>query len=395
MSARRASGQRPSPRDGAPRRALVALFFATVAVFSDLYITQPILPLLSREFGVPAPTAALTLSVVVLMIALVSNAWGPLADAFGRKPVMVFSCALLAVPTFLCAAAPTLPALVFLRALQGILVPGVTAVAVAYLGDQFAGPKLGPAVGGWVAASVTGGLTGRVGSGWIASHLSWRAPFLVFGAFTLAGALGMARFLPTSERGSPLSVGIAFREMLGHLRDRRLVGGFLIGGSVFFGFIGIFTYLPYYLTAPPFRLSTGLISAIYLVYGAGILTSIAAGRLSGRFGRRALMATGFFIAAFAAILSLVRALPVVIVSLVVLCVGMFFVQGTAPAFVNATAREAKGGAGALYTTFYYLGATFGSVLPGYAWQAFGWPGVVAACLGAFALGLLADFFLCA
>ena len=44
---------------------------------------------------------------------------------------------------------------------------------------------------------------------------------------------------------------------------------------------------------------------------------------------------------------------------------MFFVQGTAPAFVNATAREAKGGAGALYTTFYYLGATFGSVLPGY------------------------------
>ncbi|HEX7617036.1 MAG TPA: MFS transporter, partial [Thermoanaerobaculia bacterium] len=75
------------------RRALFALFFATVAVFSDLYVTQPILPLLSREFGVPAPTAALTLSVVVLMIALVSNAWGPLADAFGRKPVMVWSCA--------------------------------------------------------------------------------------------------------------------------------------------------------------------------------------------------------------------------------------------------------------------------------------------------------------
>ncbi len=379
----------------ASRRALAALFFATVTVFADLYVTQPILPLLSREFSVPAPTAALTLSVVVLMIALVSNAWGPLADAFGRKPVMVFSCAMLAVPTLLCAAAPTLGVLVCLRALQGILVPGVTAVAVAYLGDQFAGPKLGPAVGGWVAASVMGGLTGRVGSGWIASHLSWRAPFLVFGIVTLVGALGMARFLPLSARGRPVSVGLAFREMLGHLRDLRLVGGFLIGGSVFFGFIGIFTYLPYYLSAPPFGLSTGPISAIYLVYGAGVLTSIAVGRLSGRFGRRTLMATGFLIAAFAAVLSLVRVLPVVIVSLVVLCVGMFFVQGTAPAFVNATAREAKGGAGALYTTFYYLGATFGSVLPGYAWQAFGWPGVVAACLGAFALGLLADLVLCA
>ncbi len=377
------------------RRALFPLFFATVAVFADVYVTQPILPLLSREFGVSAPTAALTLSVVVLMIALISNAWGPLADALGRKPVMVWSCALLSVPTFLCASAPNLPLLVVLRGAQGLLVPGVTAVAVAYLGDQFGGPRLGPAVGGWVAASVMGGLTGRVGSGWIASHFSWRTPFVVFAVFTLAAALGMALFLPPSVRRGRIPVGLAYREMLGHFRDRRLVGGFLIGGSVFFGFIGIFTYLPYYLAAAPFGLSTGSISAIYLVYGAGVLTSIIVGNLSGRFGRRALMATGFLIAAAAVVLSLVPVLPVVILSLVVLCVGMFFVQGTAPAFVNATAREAKGGAGALYTTFYYVGATFGSVLPGYAWQAFGWPGVVAACLLAFGLGLLADLVLCA
>lgn len=382
----------PAPHGG---RGLFALFFATVAVFSDLYVTQPILPLLSREFGVPAPTAALTVSVVVFMIALVSSAWGPLADAFGRKPVMVWSCALLALPTFLCAFAPNLPLLILLRGAQGLLLPGVTAVAVAYLGDQFGGARLGPAVGGWVAASVMGGLTGRVGSGWIASHSSWRTPFLVFGVFTLAAAFGMALFLPASVPKGRVSVGLAYREMLGHLRNRRLVGGFLIGGSVFFGFIGIFTYLPYYLTAAPFGLSTGSVSAVYLVYGAGVLTSIVVGNLSGRFGRRSLMATGFLIAAGAAALSLVPLLPVVILSLVVLCVGMFFVQGTAPAFVNATAREAKGGAGALYTTFYYVGATFGSVLPGYAWQYLGWPGVVAACILAFGLGLLADLVLCA
>jgi hypothetical protein len=46
---------------------------------------------------------------------------------------------------------------------------------------------------------------------------------------TLAGALGMARFLPPSGRGRSGSVGLAYGEMLGHLRDRRLVGGFLIG----------------------------------------------------------------------------------------------------------------------------------------------------------------------
>ena len=169
-----------------------------------------------------------------------------------------------------------------------------------------------------------------MGGGWIASHSSWRTPFVVFGVVTLAAALGMALFLPPSVRKGRISVGLAYREMLGHLRDRRLVRGFLIGGSVFFGFIGIFTYLPYYLTAAPFGLSTGSVSAIYLVYGAGVLTSIVVGNLSGRFGRRALMATGFLIAAGAAALSLVPILPVVILSLVVLCVGMFFVKARPP-----------------------------------------------------------------
>jgi len=384
-----------SGRRSDPRLALPALLFATVAVFADLYITQPILPLLTREFGVDAPTAALTVSVVVLAIALVSNAYGPLADARGRKPVMVASCAALAVPTLLCAAAPTFAALVGLRALQGALMPGVAAVAVAYLGDEYGGAALGPAVGSYVAASVLGGLTGRVASGWIASHSSWRAPFLVFGGLTLLGALGMALHLPASPGGRSASVRSAFREMAGHLRDRRIVGGLLIGGSVFFGFIAIFTYLPYYLTAPPFGLSTAQVSSVYLVYLAGIATSWTAGRAAERLGRRVIMAGGFLVAGAAVLGTLSGSVRPVVLGLVALCVGMFMVQGTAPAFVNAAAREAKGGAASLYTTFYYFGAALGSVLPGYAWQAWGWPGVVAACLAAFAAGLLSVAFLCA
>jgi YNFM family putative membrane transporter len=265
---------------------------------------------------------------------------------------------------------------------------------VAYIGDEYAGAALGPAVGSYVAASVLGGLTGRVASGWIASHFSWRGPFVVFGAVTLLAAFGMALHLPTTPRRESRSFGNAFREMAAHLKDRRIVGGLLIGGSVFFGFIAIFTYLPYYLTAPPFGLSTAKVSGVYLVYTAGIATSWLAGRASARFGRRAIMAGGFLVAAAAALGTLAGSLEAIVLSLVALCVGMFMVQGTAPAFVNATAREAKGGAGALYTTFYYLGATFGSVLPGYAWQIWGWPGVVAACVASFATGLFAVLFLC-
>ena len=76
--------------------AIAALHLATVAVYADMYVTQPILPLLSKEFGIAPASAGLTVSVVVLMIALVSSAYGSLSDRIGRKPVMVVSCALLA-----------------------------------------------------------------------------------------------------------------------------------------------------------------------------------------------------------------------------------------------------------------------------------------------------------
>ena len=374
--------------------AVVALNFATIAIYADLYITQPILPLLSREFGVAPATAGLTVSVVVLMVALMSSAYGSLSDTVGRKPVMVASCLLLAVPTLLCALASTFRMLLVFRALQGFLMPGVTAVAVAYIGDYYSEADLGPKVGGWIAASVAGGLTGRVLSGFLAAGINWRAPFVFFGLWTLVGAAVIARRLPSGQGIEGVRLGDVYRGMFGHFRNRRLIGSFFIGGAVFFSFIGVFTYLPYYLTAPPFRLSTALVSSVYLVYIAGVFTSLVSGRLSRRVGRRAVMAAGLAIAIVGVLGTLVHSLTLIVVSLVVLCIGMFTVQSTAPAFVNANAAGAKGAAGSLYVTFYYVGASLGSVLPGIAWQAWGWPGVAASCVTALLAGLAADGLLC-
>ena len=329
------------------------------------------------------------------MIALVSFLYGSLSDSVGRKPVMVSSCLLLALPTLACAFATSFRSLLLFRALQGLLMPGVTAVAVAYIGDYYSGADLGPRVGGWIAASVAGGLTGRVLSGLLAAAFDWRAPFVFFGGLTLLGAAAIGRALPKGTAGESVRLAEAYRGMFRHFRNRRLVGSFLIGATVFFAFIGVFTYLPYYLTADPFRLSTALVSSVYLVYVAGVFTSIAIGRIAHRRGSRPVMAAGFLIAIAAVLSTLPRSLPAIVAALVVLCVGMFTVQSTAPAFVNANARGGKGAAGSLYVTFYYVGASLGSVLPGYAFQVWGWPGVAAACIGALLVGLVADVWLCA
>lgn len=378
-----------------PVIALATLYVATVAVYSDMYITQPILPLISREFAVAPATAGLTVSAVVLTIALASSSSGPLSDTLGRKPVMVGSCALLAVPTLLCALAPGFELLMLFRALQGLCIPGLTAVAVAYIGDCFPPARLGALVGGWISATVAGGLTGRVISGLITDLLSWRAAFVFFAIVTLLCALAMWLLLPDAPmRAAPGWIS-AYRGMLSHLGDRRLVGAFLIGGALFFGFIGVFTYLPYYLTSAPFLLSPAVVSLLYLVYLAGVIVSPLAGRLSRHIPRRTIIACGLLIAMLGVAGTVMPSILLIIASLLVLCTGMFTAQAVAPAFVNATARQNKGGAGSLYLMFYYVGGTLGAVLPGFAWQAFGWGGVVSVCLLALLLALLADWLLCA
>lgn len=386
-------GRQPGHPVPLASRATGALCVGTVAAYAAMYVTQPILPVLSAEFRVPPATAGLSVSAVVLAIAVGSFLAGPLSDALGRKAVMVGSLALLVLPTLACAVARSFPQLVALRAAQGLLIPGVTAVAVAWAGDHYPPGKLRAAVGAVIAASVAGGLLGRVASGIVAEHAGWRAAFLLSAAVTAAGAVGMGLELPRGGTpGAPWRGAVG--GMLRHLRDRRLLGGFALAFCLFFAFIAVFTYLPYRLAAPPFRLPTDAIASAYLVYVAGIAVSPVAGRLATRVAPERLMLAGLGVSAAGVAVTLSGSLAVLVVGLLVLVVGMFTAQALGPSYVNETAREAKGGANALYLAFYYLGGTLGSWLPGLAWQRWGWAGVAGSSLLALGAAALAVAFLC-
>ncbi len=383
---------RSAPR-AAERRAVAAIAFAALAVFADTYITQPLLPMLGSEYGVSPAVAGLTISAVVFAMALASSAYGPLGDVLGRKPVMVAGCALLALATFACALAPDIRTLVLLRALQGLLVPSISAVAVAYLGALGGKRDIGSLVGIYIGATVSGGLVGRVGSGIIAGAWSWRASFVTYGVVTSLAAFALALALRDRPRPRGTSIGRAFTDAYGamwrHVGNVRLLGGFLAGAALFFGFIGVFTYLPYLLTAPPFSLATDTVAFFYTAYVAGIFTAPLAGRLSRCFPRRAIVAVGFLLALAGLGLTAIPSLWAIVPGIVVLCIGMFAAQAVVPAYVNVTARVAKGGANALYQAFYYVGAVLGSTLPGLGWEWFGWPGVLATCGTSMVLGLVA------
>ncbi len=349
--------------------ALATLFFAPAFIFANMYTTQAILPVLGQDFHVSAPAAGLTVSLLVLAVAVGSLFYGPLADRVGRKPVMVGISFLVIIPTLLCGLAPNFTVLVALRTMQGLLMPGLA----------------------------------RVGSAALAGIYNWRIALLAFTVPTLIAALAMWRFLPETKgkrvRGaSSLHMdGEFFRQTLHdmalHWHNRRLVGAFIIGFTLFFGFIGTFTYLPYYLTGPYFKLPTVALSLVYLLWLTGVF-SPAAGTLAGRTGSRRAIVFSMGLAAAGLLITLIPMLPVVLFGLGLLALGMFATVPAVNLYLGEQATTAKGAAASVYLSLYYFGGSFGAVLPGLALVWAGWNGVVGLCLVMVLVAIAAAIVLC-
>jgi len=391
------------PREPPRLGALVTLFLAPAFIFANMYTTQAILPVLSRDFRISAPEAGLTVSLLVLAVAIGSLFYGPLSDRIGRKRVMVGASFLVLVPTLLCAFAPSFVVLVVLRAMQGLLMPGLTSVAIPYVNEEFEGKGRGLAMGIYVSGLTLGGLFARVGSAALTGLYDWRIAMEVFALPTLIAALFMWRFLPETNSRKNIETRAtarpgAFlrqvsRDMLLHLHNRRLVGAFLIGFTLFFGFIGTFTYLPYYLTGPSFRLPTVTLGLVYLLWLTGVF-SPAAGTIAGRIGTRRAIAFSMGLAAIGLLITLIPILPIVIFGLGLLALGMFSTVAAVNLYLGEQATTAKGTAASMYLSLYYFGGSFGAVLPGLALIWAGWPGVALLCLGMVLIALAADGLLC-
>jgi MFS transporter, YNFM family, putative membrane transport protein len=386
-----------------PIGALVTLFLAPAFIFANMYTTQAILPVLSLDFHISAPTAGLTVSLLVLAVAFGSLIYGPLSDRVGRKKVMVGASFLVIIPSILCGFAPNFTVLVILRTMQGLLMPGLTSVAIPYVNEEFEGKGRGLAMGIYVCGLTLGGLFARTGSAALTGFFDWRIAMEAFALPSLIAALIMWKFLPETrintyrETGTTIQRGSFFRQLVHdmslHLHNRRLVGAFIIGFTLFFGFIGTFTYLPYYLTGPTFRLPTIALSLVYLLWLAGVFAPIA-GSIAGRIGARRAIAFSMGLAAIGLLITLIPLLPAVIFGLGLLATGMFSTVPAVNLYLGEQATKARGTAASMYLSLYYLGGSFGAVLPGFALLWAGWPGVALLCLSMVLIALTSDALLC-
>ncbi|MGA2128049.1 MAG: MFS transporter [Xanthobacteraceae bacterium] len=359
-------------------RRRIAVALAGFSAFVNLYAPQALLPSLAREFGTSAADTSMTITASTLAVALIAPFTGAVADVLGRKRVIVTAMFALIVPTVMVAFSPTIHALIFWRFVQGLTLPPIFAVTVAYVGEEWPPAQAIAVTGIYTSAAGLGGFAGRFLAGVVADLSNWHLAFLSLAVLTLVLAVGVTTLLPTERHfvrsKSFLASG---RQMLRHLGNRQLVATYAVGFGVLFCFIGTFTYVNFHLAAPPFRLSATWLGAIFVVYLTGSAITPLTGRAVARFGRRRLVGGTIAIWICGLLVTLAPSLPAIVLGLAVTAGCGFLCQAVSTGFVAMTAQEGHSSAVGLYVTWYYVGGSFGAVLPGLAWNAFGWPGCVA------------------
>jgi predicted MFS family arabinose efflux permease len=346
--------------------------------FLSLYATQPLLPLLMRNFRASQLAVSLTVSAATLAVALAAPWVGILADQQGRKKVIVPALYLLGLATLLTGLADSLPALILWRFIQGLLTPMVFAVTVAYVSEEWPHHEAGFATSVYVTGTVVGGFTGRYLSGLVADALGWQWVFLVLGFLILLLTLGIAQWLPLARRFKKVEdTSASLRHLREHLGNPSLLAVNAVGFVVLFSLVGTFTYITFYLADAPFGLRTSALGSLFFVYLVGAVITPLAGRRVDRMNLSGTLALSLLVSAAGVGLTLIQHLTWVIVGVSLCCSGVFVCQTVANKMVGATAGKAKASAVGLYVTFYYLGGFMGSVVPGLLWKWGKWP----ACVG--------------
>lgn len=362
----------------ATRARALAVAMAGLGAFINLYAPQSILPALAASFHVPLLRTGLVITAPLVAIAALAPFVGAISDRLGRKRLIVASLLLMLVPTLGIAAAPSFAVLLALRFAQGLAVPFVITITVAYIGDECPGAEAIRAAGSYTVGSILGGFAGRFVAGIGADLGGWRVAFITMAVLTAASGLIVARRLPPERRFVPTTGGVAaaIAAYAEHLRNPRLLAICGIGFGMLFCNVAVFTFVIFRLAAPPLSLSPAALAFIFVVYLVGAGATSVFTRLAVRIGRLPTLLLLLAISAIGLTITLLVNLAAAVIGLAAFSSGIMAVQALCMGFIGVVAPRARSSAVGLYVTVFYIGGSVGGIVPALAWRAAGWPGVV-------------------
>lgn len=364
---------------GAP--FIFATCMTTLAVGS-VYMSQPLFGEFASTFGVSPAQARVSFSWPMIVYAGAFFLFGPMTGVYPVRRLLAIGGGVAGVGLALASFAPTFDLMLAALCLAGGAAAIVPAASFA-LAPRAASPgRAGLYFGVLIAASVIGLTLGRSLSGVAAAAAGWRAAFAATGLLLMALAILTLAMFPSSERrSSSPSLLDAYARVLRLLGSSAILARLSIGAFLFFGYLGLTTFLTLRLQDAPFNLPvdqigylgfTGVIAVAGSPFaGAAIpwagAKPVAALALAATLAGLVLMTTG-------------ETLAVVAFALLLVFVGVFSCQPAVMVMLSdVTPAQSKGAMASVYMVACLGSGGLASLVLGPVWRSAGWNGVGVAC----------------
>ncbi len=362
----------------ASRSKIVMMAIIAGAVITNIYCTQPILPLIASDMRVDVTTVDLVAGAALLGFSTGLALLLPLGDRFDRRKLVLIQIVLAFVFGLAAAFAPGIWALVAASFGLGI-VSCVPQQLVPFAAVMSAPSERGRNVGIVVSGIMVGILLGRTISGVVGDAYGWRAVYAVEAAFMVPVWIAAASLLPKGVPSTNLSYGRLLASLWPLARDNRPIRESMIIQALLWAcFNAFWVNLAALLASGPWHLGSAWAGGIGIIGAAGAFAASLGGRASDKVGARRVIGASIGIVALAYVLlaGADTSLALLLIGVVVLDIGVQagLVSNQTRAF--AVDPKAQGRINSLYMTATFFGGAIGTVISGWLMTRFNWPGIV-------------------
>jgi len=349
------------------------------AVITNIYCTQPILPLIAAGLQVNITTVDLVAAAALLGFSTGLALLLPLGDRFDRRKLVLTQIVLALVFAATAAVAPGIWALIAASFALGI-VSCVPQQLVPFAAVMSLPSERGRNVGTVVSGIMVGILVGRTIAGAIGAAWGWRAVYGVEAAFMVPVFIAAAALLPKGVPSTNLSYGRLLASLWPLVRDNRPIRESMIIQALLWAcFNAFWVNLAALLKSGPWHLGSAWAGGFGIIGAAGAFAASLGGNATDRVGFRKVIGASIVIATLAYVLlsGAATSLTLLIVGVIVLDIGVQsgLVSNQTRAF--SVDPKAQGRINSLYMTATFFGGAVGATVSGWLMSRFGWSGIVA------------------
>jgi predicted MFS family arabinose efflux permease len=358
------------------------LFMAlcTGLIVANIYYCQPLVVLISKEFGVAESKAGTITFFTQVGYALGLLVFVPLGDMLEKRKQIIFTTSLAVAALIMAAIASSMLMLNIAAVLIGCtsIVPQLILPLAAHLSPV---QKRGKIIGTVMSGLLIGILLSRSFSGFIGAWLGWRAMFWIAAAITTVLLVAMSMVFPKAEPQFFGSYGSLMRSLVTLIKKEPLLREASLINALTFSSFGMFwTTMVLYLSNAPFHFQSDQIGLFGLAAVAGALIAPLIGGTADKGNPRVTIGYGLLIvgSAFICFYTFGTTVTGMVVGIILLDLGQQSVHVSNQARVYGLQPAARNRLNTVFMTVSFIGTSLGSAIGLWAWDRAQWTGICAA-----------------